>query len=94
MDMIKSLETEDMIKELISDSVIRQIFDDQRVKLHIKHLVNKTVEELREQEMTKAFKSVSGMKSELLKIMESEKETEMLDMMCDKILTTLGINGT
>ena len=93
VDMIKSLVTEDMIKELISDSVVRRIFDDQRVKSHIKQLVKETVEELRAHGMSKAFESVSGMKSKLSKIMESEKETEMLDIMCDKILTTLEING-
>ena len=41
--------------------------------------------------MSKAVKSVFGMKSRLTKIMESKKETEMLDMMCNKILNTLEI---
>ena len=84
-DMIKSLVTEDMMKELITDSVVRKIFDDQRVKSHIKLLVKKTVEELRAHEMKKAYESVKGIKSRLSTIMESEKETDMLDMMCDEI---------
>ena len=94
VDMIKSLVTEDMIKELVTEGVVRKIFDDQRVKSHIKLLVKKTVEELHRQEMTKAYESVTGMKSRLSKIMESEKEVEMLDIMCDEILSTLKINGT
>ena len=93
VDMIKSLVTKDMIKELISDSVVRKIFDDQRVKTHIKLLVEKTVEELRKQDMSNALKSIDGMKSRLSGIMESDGETEMLDMMCDEIVSTLKING-
>ena len=64
------------------------------MKSHIKHLVKKTIEELHREEMSKALDSVSGMKDELSKIMNSEREVEMLDVMCDTIVDTLNINGT